>query len=131
MQMRIHQHAPRVSSVLSVLVLITLFLACAGPTPAGPFQLSGSIIDATSAEPVPGAVVEATNAGDESQRVRRTCAGPDGKYVLVDLGAVTSVRVRHDGYRVAFARIELATDGTRDFVLARDPSSPTFPVPAC
>jgi hypothetical protein len=128
--MRIQQGL-RVSSGLSLLVLPTLFLACAAPTPDGPFRLSGAITDATSAAPLPGAVVEATHAGDESQTVRRTCAGPDGTYVLSNLGAVTYVRVRHDGYRVAFARVELTTDGARDFTLDRDPSAPTVPAPPC
>lgn len=124
---------PRTLSVLIVVAVLQAGAACSpeGPTPrpspVGIYRLTGIIIDATSAAPVPNAVVEAkTVADDSAPPVAATVAGPDGRYRLDGVPSVSYVRVTQYGYFGAVERVELTADGTRNFSIARDPSAPDF-----
>jgi hypothetical protein len=87
------------------------------------YRLTGIITDMTLAAPVPGAVVEARIAADESvPPIAGAVVGPDGRYSLGRLPGVSYVRVTAYGYSKATQRVELTADGTRHFGIAPDPS---------
>lgn len=120
--------------LVAVLGLSVVGAACSPPTDPSPrpptpgsYRLTGIITDATSAAPIPGAVVEAKTVADESAApVAATVAGLDGRYRLDGVPSVSYVRVTQYGYFGAVERVELTADGTRNFNIARDPSAPDF-----
>ena len=130
-------------AVFASVVLLLLGAACspASPTPplgpasvAGPesgpsapavsgppYRLDGTIKDAASADPVPGARVELlADVTGSLPSIAVATAGPDGRYSLDGVPAVSEIRVTHDGYVGTTARVELAGSSTRDFNLAWD-----------
>jgi hypothetical protein len=83
--------------------------------------LGGTIKDAASGDPVPGARVELlSDAASSLAPTAVATTGPDGRYSLDGLPAVSNLRITQDGYVDATARVELAGSGTRDFNLAWD-----------
>jgi hypothetical protein len=83
--------------------------------------LDGTIEDAASAEPVPGARVELlADTTGSLPPIAVTTAGPDGRYSLDGVPAVSDIRVTHDGYVGTTARVELAGHSTRNFRLDWD-----------
>ena len=56
--------------------------------------------------------------------IATTVAGPGGNYSLSGVPAVTYVRVIQYGYFDVNERVELTADGTRNFNITRDPSTP-------
>ena len=118
----------------SALVALLLLVSCdkpTDPTPLPPlpptpvnYRLTGIVIDATSAAPVPGAVLEARFAADQSAPSVVRVAGADGRYSFDSLPSLSYVRVTQYGYVEANERVELTADGTRNFNIARNPSVP-------
>ena len=91
--------------------------AVSGP----PYRLDGTIKDAASADPVPGARVELlADATGSLPPIAVATAGPDGGYNLDGVPAVSDIRVTQDGYVGTTARVELAGHGTRNVSLAWD-----------
>ena len=93
-------------------------------TPAGsgpPYRLDGTIEDAASADPVPGARVELlADATGSLPPIAVATTGPDGRYRLDGVPAVSDIRVTQDGYVGTTARVELAGHSTRNVRLAWD-----------
>ena len=94
---------------------------------AGTYRLNGTILDATSGDPVPGARVEArVDAHGSLPPVAVATAGPDGKYSLYGVPALGDIRVTQDGYVPTTTRVELASNSGRNFSIAWDTTAYDF-----
>ena len=81
--------------------------------------MNGAIFDATSGDPVPGARLEASvGASGSLPPVAVATAGPDGKYSLYGVPALSDIRVSHDGYLPTTTRVELASHSGRNFSIS-------------
>src|SRR5262245_5245359 len=115
----------------SALALTVIGAACGspiGPPPVGSavkYRLTGSVLDAASAAPIAGALVEARNGPDQTAPPTTIATtGSNGGYILNGVSSVSYVRVMKWGYFDVTERIELTADGTRNFSIARDASIP-------
>jgi hypothetical protein len=94
---------------------------------AGTYRLHGNILEAPSGDPVPGARVEANvDASGSLPPVAVATAGPDGKYILYGVPAVSDIRVTRDGFLPTTTRVQLASHGGRNFSIAWDPGTSDF-----
>ena len=142
-------HSPAAPAVLLSVVVVFLGAACspASPTPVsgsvsveGPesgqpvpavsgatYRLNGSILDAASGDPVPGARVEASvDANGSLPPIAVATAGSDGRYSLSGVPALSDLRVTHDGYVPTTTRVELMAHHGQNFSIAWDTSAYDF-----
>ena len=88
---------------------------------AGSYRLNGTIFDATSGDPVPGARLEASvGANGSLPPIAVATAGPDGKYNLYGVPALSDIRVTRDGYLPSTTRLELDSHRGQNFSIAWD-----------
>ena len=88
---------------------------------AGTYRLYGTILDATSGDPVPGARLEVSvDANGSLPPIAVSTAGPDGKYSLYGVPALSDIRVTQDGYLPTTTRVELASHNGRNFSIVWD-----------
>jgi hypothetical protein len=87
---------------------------------AATYRLNGSILDATWGDPVPGARLEAVDATGSLPLIAVATSGPDGRYTLYGVPAVSDIRVTHDAYVPTTTRVELASHSGRNFSIVWD-----------